>query len=311
MVDTSAAFSKVKRSILSASSGGRAKDDARGKAVLNFPETVVPQCLREHHLDLAQMTDRQLLEHWLSWGEQEGRVASYPALREHFIPLAAGSILEIGPFNVPALRGPKVKYLDVLNAEGLRARAAEIGLDASGCPEKIHYSHLSEVSETFDVVFSSHNIEHQPDIIQHLTDVNRVLTPGGVFMLMVPDKRFCFDHFLPETSVADVLDARGRSVHSLKSVIEHLTMTGHNDALAYWRGQPGPPPDPMAKLEKALSTFEDARGGYIDVHAWQFTPRTFEALIFALNRLGLISLRPHRIYSTPYGRHEFAVVLAS
>ena len=128
-------------------------------------------------------------------------------------------------------------------------------------------------------------------------------------MMMIPDKRFCFDHFIPESSIADVLDARGRSVHSLRSVIEHLTMTTHNDALSYWRGDAGPAPDPMVRLPEALEKFAEAGGNYLDVHAWQFTPRSFASLISILQRLGISTLRPDKVYATPLGRHEFAAVL--
>lgn len=276
-----------------------------------FPDVVVPQCLRDHHADLRPLTDRELIEHWVSWGEKEGRVGSPAALREHFLPLAKGAFsLEVGPFNCPALRGDSVRYLDVLDASALKSRAIEIGLDATECPETIHYANFEQVEEVFDVVLSSHNIEHHPDFIGHLNDVERVLKPDGVFMVIIPDKRYCFDHFLPESSIADILEARSRKSHTLKSVIEHLAMTGHNETLAYWEGRAGPAPDPMARLEEALNKFEDAKGAYIDVHAWQFTPRSFEAIVSMLSRLGLTSLRPHRVYATPYGRHEFTAVLS-
>ena len=64
-------------------------------------------------------------EHYARVGRAEGRVASPLALRENLIALIADgrSVLEIGPFCDPLLRGPHIAYLDVLDADQLRARA--------------------------------------------------------------------------------------------------------------------------------------------------------------------------------------------
>jgi hypothetical protein len=44
------------------------------------------------------------------------------------------AILEIGPFNQPLKRGPNVRYLDILDADGLRARAVQTRRDPAGVP---------------------------------------------------------------------------------------------------------------------------------------------------------------------------------
>ena len=84
------------------------------------------------------------------------------------------SALEIGPFTNPILRGPKVKYFDVLDKQGLIKRADAIGY-AYSSPVDIHYvssnGDLSIVDEKFDFCLSSHCIEHQPDLIHHLKQV--------------------------------------------------------------------------------------------------------------------------------------------
>src|SRR4249919_1725326 len=108
-------------------------------------------------------------------------------------------VLEIGPFDRPWLSGSNVRYFDVLPQEQLRTRAAtEFGRIPKNCPH-IHYvsptGDLSIVDAEFGAVFSSHCIEHQPDVIRHLREVERLLRPGGLYYLIVPDKRFCFDHF--------------------------------------------------------------------------------------------------------------------
>ncbi|PZV35382.1 hypothetical protein B5V02_27555, partial [Mesorhizobium kowhaii] len=62
------------------------------------------------------------------------------------------STLEVGPFTNPTLRGPHVKYFEVMDKKGLIKRADAIGYVYSS-PVDIHYvsgtGDLSIVDETF------------------------------------------------------------------------------------------------------------------------------------------------------------------
>jgi len=55
-------------------------------------------------------------------------------------------------------------------------------------------------SESYDFVLASHALEHLANPLQALTVWKRVLVPGGVFLVIVPDKRATFDHRRPFTS---------------------------------------------------------------------------------------------------------------
>ncbi len=155
-------------------------------------------------------------------------------------------VLEIGPFCNPCMTGRNVRYFDVLDRAGLLKRAAEQGYLVVSAP-KIDFvspvGDLSVVDATFDAVVSSHCIEHQPDLVAHLAEVARILEPGGRYFLLVPDKRFCFDHFLAPSTVAGVVDAwkEGRKVHRLASVLEHRALTTHNDTARHWAGDHADP----------------------------------------------------------------------
>ncbi len=61
---------------------------------------------------------------------------------------------------------------------------------------------LEIVNECFDVVLNSHCIEYQPNLITHLNHIESILNPGGYYFVLEPDKRYCFDHFIPESSLA-------------------------------------------------------------------------------------------------------------
>lgn len=273
---------------------------------------------RARYPDLAELGEDALAKHYVDWGLSEGRTASVAAEREGFLAnvLAAetGTILEIGPFCRPLITGENIRYLDVMDADALRRRAVEIGLDPSDCPARIDYvGDLSQIDDRFAAIVSSHAIEHQPDLIRHLQHVERLLEPRGRYYLIVPDKRYCFDALIPESTIANVLQAheQKRTVHSLQSVIEHRAMVTHNDPERHWAGEHGPfPPQEQARrVRAALKEFESANGDYIDVHAWYWTPEGFRQTIGVIHHLAMTKLRPLRVYQTPRPRFEFCAVL--
>lgn len=281
------------------------------------PEIDIPYYQR--YLDLAAMDPAALIQHFAQYGASEGRVASAAALRETFLeyPQQAASVLEIGPFCNPSMRGPQVKYFDVLASDQLRARAEEVGYPITVVPDISFMSptgDLTVVDEHFAAVVSSHCIEHQPDLIKHLNDVHDILDAGGRYFLIIPDKRYCFDHFLPNSTIADIIEAHTerRSTHRIGNVIEHRALTTHNDVTRHWQSDhvdPGYEQGITARTQLALNEVEAAKGGYIDVHAWKFTPDMFKQTMSQLNELGLIHLFPERVYHTAHGRNEFTAVL--
>ncbi|MDQ8054592.1 MAG: class I SAM-dependent methyltransferase [Pedobacter sp.] len=223
------------------------------------------------------------------------------------------SILEIGPFYTPLCKGDKVKYLDILDQEAMikRAESIDAQINTSQIPF-IHYvspqGDLRVAKEKFDAIFSSHVIEHQLDLIGHLQQVSQVLNEGQRYYLNIPDKRYCFDHFHKESTIAEVIDAHlnKRTKHSLKSVIEHRTIT-HNHPADHWRGQHGEVEDVINKIKNAIDEYQS--NDYIDVHAWYFTPESFSGLISLLNELGYIDLKICRLHETPLYGIEFYAVL--
>jgi hypothetical protein len=166
-------------------------------------------------------------------------------------------------------------------------------------------------------VFASHNVEHQPCLVTHLRDLASVLRPDSRAFLIVPDRRYCFDHYLAETTIADVLDAfiERRQRHRPASVLEHRLLLTHNEAEAHWRGDHGPdprrtPPDPalIARIGDNLRLLP-GHSAYIDTHAWHFVPDSFAHLIDLLSAAGLIPFTLERLYPTLRSTNEFFAVL--
>jgi SAM-dependent methyltransferase len=283
---------------------------------IELPPEICPTVLRRRYADLAQLDDDAVTAHYEQYGKAEGRVASDAAVRPEFIKMIPPDsyLLEIGPYVMPVFEGPNVRYLDMFDADTLRSRALSSGLDVSRAPGQIHYTGTLDdcTAEEFDVIFSSHAIEHQPDLVRHLQAVGAALKPDGSYWVIIPDKRFCFDHHLPESTLADVLDAylEQRTRHSARSVINHIARQDHNDPLAHWQGRHGDvTSDETARTRLAIQHFEVHREIYIDCHAWQLTPDRFKVIHKTLSELGLSPFNDIRVYDTPFGNFEFTAVL--
>lgn len=276
---------------------------------------------RENYNDLRNMSDLELLNHWNRHGKSEGRRPYELKDRNQFSGLISPSMhtLEIGPFDQPLIKGVNAKYCDVLDQNELQARASRMKNRKPSNVPYIHYviggAGLDEISDDFDAIISSHCIEHQPDLIKHLVSVQaRLKVKSGRYFLLIPDKRFCFDRFLSESTCAQIIDAHesNRRVHNLQSLIEHSALLTHNDPKKHW-DEPQltrPKINPM-NVMSAINTWKKSEGAYIDVHAWQFTPDSFIENIQILNSLGYINLKCERIYSTLRGNNEFWAILKS
>ncbi len=279
----------------------------------------------EQNTDLRRLHATEAWQHYITHGRAEGRVCSSVAGRDDFLALLPtdGSVLEIGPGWRPSLQGAgrPTRYLDILTEEELRTAAEREGGDPDRVPP-IDFvwrgeSYRELVGDRFDAVVSAHNIEHQTCLVTHLTDIASVLAPDARFFAVVPDRRYCFDHFIPDSSLVDVLDAFSdrRKRHTARDVIAHRLLTTHNDPERHWAGEHGPDPrwrtpdsevrEQIIHILRALRT----GSGYIEAHAWQFTPDSFRYLIETLAAVGLSPLRIERLYSTVRPANEFFAVL--
>lgn len=286
----------------------------------DLPDEFDLQVYRANNSDIQYMSDAELIIHFNNHGINEGRVCSSASTRRGFLAAIPQdkNCLELGPFCNPLLTRDNVKYFDVLDQNSLRERARFIGISDEKCPCIDFVSpvgDLSIVQETFDVVFSSHTVEHQPDLVKHLRDVCDCLNFGGRYMMIIPDKRFCFDHFICPSTIADVLAAYSeqRKTHTAKSFFEHRVLLTHNDPVRHWNGDNFDPAllQTRERIFSASKEWAERDDRYIDVHAWQFTPDSFRNIIEILNEVGLITLKLEKLYPTVRGGIEFYAALRS
>jgi len=147
---------------------------------------------------------------------------------------------------------------------------------------------------TFDRMIASHVGEHVPDLIAFLVSAQTLLTPTGVLALALPDKRFCADVLRPLTTTGDILvahDAPATGIHSRRTMYNQVAYSVNMDGIPGWGQVPVHKLDFMNPLTDAIALYAaSAAPGYpyVDCHAWQFTPASFELAILELCESGHI-----------------------
>lgn len=120
-----------------------------------------------------------------------------------------GEGLEIGalqnPLPLPTATG--VRYVDRASLEQLRNEYPELADQPITRPDVVDDGErlTSIETESVDFVVANHFIEHCQNPIGTLQQHLRVLKPGGVLFMAVPDKRFTFDVDRPLTPLAHLM----------------------------------------------------------------------------------------------------------
>ncbi len=213
-----------------------------------------------------------------------------------------GRIIEIGPSFSPIAAkadGWDTRTLDHLTREGLVAkytghpgvnvdRIEDVdyvwtgGLLSDAVPPAMH--------GTFDAFVASHVIEHTPDLIAFLGSAATLLKPDGIVVLAIPDKRYCFDYFQPLTTTGQLIDAHveQQSRHSRRLIFDHFAYAvAHGDTVA-WGQHPCGSLRFLHPFKQAheLASASGPASDYVDVHAWRFSPASFQLLLLELARIG-------------------------
>jgi SAM-dependent methyltransferase len=287
----------------------------------SLPWEFEPEAYREQLPGFEDAATDDLVEHYNEVGKALGLPGNRLTHRSQFAALVPGDVLalEIGPFGSPVLAGANVRYCDVLDTEQLRRRAPEHGVDPTRVPAidfVMKNCSLDDIPVQFDAILSSHAIEHQPDLVAHLQQVERRLAKGGRYFVLAPDKRYCFDRTMQASTIAEVLQAHSdrRELHTLRSVIEHHACKTHNDPHLHWREPQHAVveslPVDVEHVRRALREHAEAGDTYIDVHSWYFTPDSFRQIVGLLNELDLTRLKVERLYRTRRNSVEFWAVLS-
>ncbi len=176
----------------------------------------------------------------------------------------AGDGIELGPGHNPfPLRypGTAVRYVDRWKPDENEGLFPEVGEGANfPVPDIVTdlnvdgLSILDDASEDF--VIASHVLEHLADPIAQLAEIHRVLRPGGVAMILLPDRRLTFDRARQGTTLEHLLadHAAGMQVPDDAHLEEFLIYTEG------WNNE--------RDAAKRDATFEHHRLRSFHVHCW-------------------------------------------
>lgn len=238
-------------------------------------------------------------------------------------------ILELGPLNRPIADKtiyPNTFYCDIRSTEDVRKLySGNDYLEATGImvdPETIvpidyvikesYEKTLADV-EKFDCVIASHVLEHMEDLIFALRDLSTVLKPGGIFCIIYPDKRYCFDHFRTSASFRDAYNVfRNGSVQNAPMVLDfYYSVIPENSPSLFWQKEGVLERLPKTPFEKAVAHYEQALQGIKmdDVHYWPFTDMDFLKFLYDCIRAGMLPFRCTAFWPCVQNSQQFMVAL--
>ncbi len=250
------------------------------------------------------------MHHYEVSGQFEGRALSPSQSRNEIVRAEldlGGRGIELGPLDKPIMAkrdGYNVEIVDYLDTQALRAQYGHelhVGVDTALIEDVDHVSHGEPLTELigndgdYEWVVASHVIEHIPDLVSFLQDVERVLSPSGRLGLVIPDKRFCFDVYGELSTTGQIVDAfvAKRTMPTPGQVFDYFSRTAQVNGAIAWGQVQGVIPELMYSGDALRDGYQrsvegDDFGG--EIHCWRFTPESFRLIISELRALGLTSL---------------------
>ena len=231
---------------------------------------------------------------------QEKRFASLASHRQ----ISASVGLEIGACDKPtvAREAGACRFADfrsandMINLWGLDPATVchvDYILDRSICIS-------GQISDKFDYIIACHVIEHVPDPIGYLHGLAKLLNPGGIIMLAVPDKRTTFDVRRPLTTLDHLLmDFYDQcSYPSIEHIVEF-----YRHVVEYETGK-------AVSIAEAFSFAKsNYEGGAADPHCHVWDDATFQSQFSYLSESGLLGdLTLAHFEPTPEGFNEFTAI---
>lgn len=204
----------------------------------------------------------------------------------------AGDGIEVGAFSMPVRvpPGARVRYVDYASKAELLEQYGVETTQPKGMPETDVVDDATTLATfadaSLDFVIASHVLEHLEDPVGALKSFVRVLRPGGIAFVILPDARYSFDAARERTTVEHLLadhehgPERSRRAHyeEWARVIESV------------------PPERVAARADEFAA-QDARHHF---HVWEL--ETFVELVLAL-------ALPARLELAQRNDTEFVVVL--
>ena len=228
-------------------------------------------------------------------------------------------ILEVGPLDCPTYtkKEANVRYLDWYTSDELKERASRDSRRNIAKIDNVDYvvkakRFSDHIPEKFDLFIANHVIEHIPDIIAWLQEIENILSPGGFVFLSIPDRRYTFDYLRRETTITDLL--RCYDLDLYKPDVWQIF-----DAMYYHRNIVRKDLDSGTYKEKlqlksktvseTLSIAKRREKSYVSLHCSVFSFTGFASLYRDIEEAKLIGLKIVAINDVLPNAQEFHVLL--
>ncbi|MCL9635831.1 methyltransferase domain-containing protein [Bacillus zanthoxyli] len=241
----------------------------------------------------------------------------------HTVDVANSVGLEIGPLMNPIVskREGEIYYVDRANKGELIEKFEN---DSNVDVEKIEevdfiwgektLREITPPSLLFDYVVASHVIEHVPDVIGWLQEIEEIVKVGGHVCLAIPDKRYTFDYFRELTTTSDIIDPYLNKIRrpSPKQIYDFYSKVANVNIVDAWNDVVD------LKNSERLYTEEQAMDfcvesiknkTYVDVHCTVYTAQSFMDLLKELFHLDLTNFKVHKFYEPERYSLEFILIL--
>lgn len=181
--------------------------------------------------------------------------------------------VEIGAFKTP-IPGIKPVYVDKFAEFAHEKCLADYHGEATALPFR---------DNSLNYVASSHVLEHVGNPVLALEEWCRVLRPGGIIYVVVPDKRYTWDRHRVTTPVAHLLEDYERKT----TAADDTHVDDFVDNVDWTTFSPSTPPElvPTKKAEAKAGYHNAARQGIeINIHFHVFEPPSVVELVSVLKQ---------------------------
>jgi len=187
-------------------------------------------------------------------------------------------ILELGPLHEPIAKQPEhnVRYVDRMTHKELVEHYTPQGIPVDKIVPLDHVwppgENLSDhiPGNRFAYCIASHVIEHVPDMVGWLNQLESVMETGSTLSLAIPNQPATFDRKRPCTTTAEVVEA---------AILESTRPTP-KQVYCHFRNNVDSEDTYSETPEFALhAARQSAAGVYVDVHCWVFNEESFGRII--------------------------------
>jgi SAM-dependent methyltransferase len=208
-----------------------------------------------------------------------------PALRALLSRHLVGAGVELGPghhpFPVP-YDGVRVTYVDRWLPDENRNLFPELGEAAFPVPDIVANLDVDKLAaledDSQDFVIASHILEHLADPIGMIDEMHRVLKPGGIALILLPDRRRTFDRRRHPTSLWHLVAEHEAEVTEVddEHIVEFIRYTETDAEVAAF--------DRMEREEQS-EVIARHRERSIHAHCWTADEFT-QVIAYTIGRLG-------------------------